>query len=242
MRRCIFKVSLRWGVRPSSLRSSAHDAHAFLSQLRGVLPGVASWSVLTLAGGAPVACATEDDVAARLAAGEQKYKLSGGEGTFYTERFFNPQDPRTGCEMKLGATLDSKAVWIRNSIELEIPDSRSLRAAAPAMFVAIVRIGAVNFQPRWGILATEQQGVTFPSLPSPSLGEAAVGWMSYLSAELGAVPPLPPPAQVVNVGSLGSIVLARSFPWDADAESHRGSVKAVRDTLKAAGLLEPVLK
>lgn len=241
MRRCIYKVVLCWGVRPSSLRSSAHDANAFLSQLRGVLPGVGSWSVLTVAGGAPVACTTENDVAARLAAGEQKYKLGANEGTFYMERFFNPHDPRTGCEMKLGATLNSKAIWIRNSVELEIPDSRALRAAAPAIFVEIFRLGAAIFHPRWGLLATEQQGVTFPSIPSPSLGEAAVGWMSYLSAELGAVPPLPPPAQIVNVGSLGSIVLARAFPWDTDVEAHRDSVATVRDALKTAGLLNPVL-
>ncbi|MFS8065551.1 MAG: Imm52 family immunity protein [Byssovorax sp.] len=242
MSRTVFKIGFYWGVRPASLPSSAREAQAFLSQLRGVLPGLGSWSVLTVAGGAPAACSSEAQVAARLAAGEQKYKLGAHEGTFYKERFFSPQEPRTGCTMTLGLTLDSDAVWFRNSVELEIPDSRALRAAAPAAFVETFRIGAASFHPRWGILATEQQGVTFPSIASPSLGEAAVGWMSYLSAELGAVPPLPPPAQVIPLGKMGSVVLARPFPWDTDVEAHRDSVTTVRAALKAAGLLEPLLK
>lgn len=242
MSRSIFKVALYWGVRPSSLRSSARDAHAFLSQLRGLLPGVGMWNVITVAGGVPVACTTEDEVAARFAAGEKKYRLGANEGTLFTERFFDPHDPRMGCEMKLGATLDSKAVWVRNSIELEIPDSRSFRVAASAVFVEIFRIGATSFQPRWGIVATEQQGMTFPTIVSPSLGEAAVGWMSYLSVELGGLPSLPPPAQTVALGTMGSVVLARPFPWDSDLEEQQDAVTTVRSALGAAGLLEPVLK
>jgi hypothetical protein len=242
MNRNVFKVALYWGVRPGSLHSSAHEVQAFLAQLRGVLPGLSTWSVLTAAGGAPVACADEAQVAARLAAGERKYKIGAHEGIFYKERFFNPHEPQMGCTMTLGLTLDSDAIWFRNSVELEIPDSRALRASAPAAFVEIFRIGAASFHPRWGILATEQQGLTFPIIELPSFGEAALGWMSYLSAEIGAVPQLPPPAQVVALGTVGSVVLARPFPWDTDVEAHRDSVTTLRAVLKAAGLLEPVLK
>ncbi len=84
--------------------------------------------------------------------------------------------------------------------------------------------------------------MTFPAVALPSLGEAVLGWMSYLSAEIGVVPQLLPPAQVIDLAAMGSVVVARPFPWDADVEAQRDSVTSVRGALAAAGLLDPVLK
>ena len=97
----------------------------------------------------------------------------------------------------------------------------------------LVRVVVAALKPDW--LAADTAGKLDLPIPLWSGGEPLVGWLTYLSAGYPELPRLSEPAQVLPVGSQGSLVAAHSALYHRVTQ--RPEVDAVRDVLREAGSL-----
>lgn len=68
-------------------------------------------------------------------------------------------------------------------------------------------------------------------------GEVRVGWLTYLSRRLGALPPLPAPVRIAPVGDLGWLLVLSSEPLSAGNPEHVAFTASIRERLDRAGLI-----
>jgi Immunity protein 52 len=68
-------------------------------------------------------------------------------------------------------------------------------------------------------------------------GEVRVGWLTYLSRRLGALPPLPAPVRIEPVGALGWLLVLSPKPMTASNPEHVAFTVRVRNLLDRAGLI-----
>ncbi len=100
----------------------------------------------------------------------------------------------------------------------------------------ILEAAVLAWEPDWANIASEAYLDSLPEKPRPTQSPWP-GWMLYVAARRGDVPPLTPPAEVRPVDGVGSlIVMTPQVPRDANNGSAAGVVRAMA-TLKAAGLL-----
>lgn len=64
-----------------------------------------------------------------------------------------------------------------------------------------------------------------------------VGWLTYLSVPLDALPPLPPFADAAPLGRGGSLIRLLIDRFDPDDPDHDAQRKVLFETLDASGLL-----
>lgn len=83
-----------------------------------------------------------------------------------------------------------------------------------------------------------KNGVAYPDSAVLQDGSPQVGWMTYLSRELGTIPSVRAPHRVDTVGSAGYLVVVRPQLWDRNDERHRESVASLRAELDAWGVLQ----
>jgi hypothetical protein len=69
-------------------------------------------------------------------------------------------------------------------------------------------------------------------------GEVRVGWLTYLSRRLGALPPLPAPVRIESVGTLGWLLVLSPERMTASNPEHVAYTARVRELLDRAGLVE----
>ncbi len=67
--------------------------------------------------------------------------------------------------------------------------------------------------------------------------EVRVGWLTYLSRRLGALPPLPAPVRIAPVGDLGWLLVLSSEPLSAGNPEHVAFTASIRERLDRAGLI-----
>ncbi|OJT23792.1 hypothetical protein BO221_17625 [Archangium sp. Cb G35] len=67
--------------------------------------------------------------------------------------------------------------------------------------------------------------------------EVRVGWLTYLSRRLGALPPLPAPVHVSPVGALGWLLVLSPEPMTANNPEHVAFTQRIRERLDRAGLI-----
>jgi hypothetical protein len=68
--------------------------------------------------------------------------------------------------------------------------------------------------------------------------EVRVGWLTYLSRRLGALPPLPAPVRIHPVGELGWLLILSPEPMTASNPEHVAFTARIRELLDRAGLIE----
>jgi immunity protein 52 of polymorphic toxin system len=103
----------------------------------------------------------------------------------------------------------------------------------------ILEVAVRAWEPDWANIASEAYLKTAPNWARPSESPLP-GWLLYLSAHRGELPPLAPQVEVVPVGNIGSIiVMASQLPPSAT----NGTAEHVTQTMQAlasAGLLGPI--
>ncbi|ATB43862.1 hypothetical protein CYFUS_009343 [Cystobacter fuscus] len=67
--------------------------------------------------------------------------------------------------------------------------------------------------------------------------EVRVGWLTYLSRRRGRLPPLPAPARIEPVGTLGWLLVLSPEPMTAGNPEHVAFTSRVRELLDRAGLI-----
>jgi Immunity protein 52 len=103
--------------------------------------------------------------------------------------------------------------------------SRSLRAAALA------------WDPEWGIATSIAHRDMVSEFAVPG---TFVGWVTYLSRNLGTVPPLPAPVQVEPVEDKGTLIVLTPERFTASNPEHVALAERVWELLDRAGVLKPV--
>lgn len=141
--------------------------------------------------------------------------------------------------MAVGATMNVGDLWARNSVELRLPATRDLRTQGIPLLSNILRILAEVFRPRWGWVLASLQFAEFPDVPSMQWGEPHVGWLTYLSQELGTIREISASHGVEQVPPLGAILIARPQPWDVNDPDHRASIQSLQRELEARGFVHP---
>ena len=68
--------------------------------------------------------------------------------------------------------------------------------------------------------------------------EVRIGWLTYLSRRLGTVPPLPAPARIEPMGTMGWLLTLSPERMTASNPEHVAFTARVRELLDRAGLIE----
>jgi hypothetical protein len=99
------------------------------------------------------------------------------------------------------------------------------------------------WEPDWAAVVSVPYRDRYQAAALTASGRVPVlGWLLYLTAHRGRVPPLPAPARVIppeESGIGGTIVILTDEPFTVSRSDHLAIAEAVRDCLLGARLLEP---
>lgn len=235
--RYAFQLGVYWDIRSESLVELAQVAHRALRELVVAAPALEGWR--------GEVCETSHDsvddvdgVKQILASGRHEYGIGDLRGTGYHAEFVSNGDTNIVCTMNIGLTVAFEELGPQNSVEVTIPATRALRSDGETILRAMLCALADATKPRWGWVVDLRRGIAFPERAILQDGCPRVGWMTYLSRELGSLPHLRPPHRV-TAAPHGHILVAKNQPWDRDDEDHRGCVTSLKTELGAWGVLKP---
>lgn len=96
-----------------------------------------------------------------------------------------------------------------------------------------------SWEPDWGSVRQMHPMHYGRLYPEYDGFDPTAGWLTYLSAQRGAIPPLPATFQVTPVESLGNIVVATQEYFDPENEGHIEAIDELNRLLANAELLSP---
>ncbi|KFA93852.1 Imm52 family immunity protein [Archangium violaceum] len=76
------------------------------------------------------------------------------------------------------------------------------------------------------------------ALVERKMGDVRIGWLTYLSRQLGTLPPLPAPVLIEPVGTLGWLLILSPEPMTASNPEHVAFTRRIRDMLDRAGFIQ----
>ncbi len=131
----------------------------------------------------------------------------------------------------------SYATMPPNSCVVKLPPVSGIpsRLFGVSLLIELLSAIARAWEPDWGVVVSRFHRDQL----NERSGVPIVGWMTYLSAARGAVPALPPPANVVEVDGKGWIIVAVPETFSVDNRSHIEAARVVSEQLNAADLLRP---
>jgi hypothetical protein len=74
----------------------------------------------------------------------------------------------------------------------------------------------------------------------PDSAPFSLGWITYLSRRIGAVPPLPAPVRIEPVENKGTLIILTPERFTVASPAHVALTRRVRELLASAGLMQPV--
>jgi hypothetical protein len=101
----------------------------------------------------------------------------------------------------------------------------------------VVRAMVMAWEPDWGVVTS---GDFRDSVSQEGDVGTFVGWMTYISAQRGAVPALPAPVRVASIEDEGALIQLTSERISAANPGQVALARDVQGVLRANGLLEPV--
>jgi len=137
------------------------------------------------------------------------------------------------CGEYAGVSLNGVNVEIRNGCAAA---SRIINASKLSEILAML---AESWEPDWG--SVRQRDLRDHGWIRPDYDgfSPTAGWLTYLSAQRGEIPPLPAKFQATPVKSLGSIIVATEEDFDPESEGHVQAIDELNRLLANAGLLSP---
>ncbi len=112
------------------------------------------------------------------------------------------------------------------------------RVLTAPVLTEVLRGMALAWEPDWaGAISPRHRDLSQKHLQ----GAPYVGWVTYLAAHRGAVPPLPAPVRVEPVEDKGTLILLTPERFASSNPEHLGLAEQVREHLGRAGLLGPGL-
>lgn len=148
---------------------------------------------------------------------------------------------KDGESANMSLSCGGYSTSVVNSCVVDLPDQgvvaeRVLRVEVLARVVDAV---ARSLEPDWATVTSHEYRDSFAKAISRSPATPLVGWLLYLAAGRGTVPPLPSPSRVVPVGSYGNLVIVTDDLFASDRPDHVEAARRVAEALEGAGLLVP---
>ncbi|CAM3167317.1 immunity 52 family protein [Corallococcus soli] len=104
------------------------------------------------------------------------------------------------------------------------------------VLTAVLRSMIHSWEPDWAFATSDAYEGTYPESDTSSF---SLGWITYLSREQGAVPPLPAPVRIEPVEDRGTLIILTPERFTVAAPQHLALARDVRGLLASAGLLRP---
>jgi hypothetical protein len=232
-------VGAYWGPRKETALECARRAEQFLHRLAKCDPSFAQWyrggrGFPRELPGHPVHPDSKE-LEQLFLQGRNRTDLGKKviEDLGFTQSMWNAKMERTRIEMHCG----EDSPWGEgNTCLLEPPTTgpvteRLLRAPVLAEVLTSM---ATAWHPDFAVATT----VEMLDLVEKRRPEVRVGWLTYLSRQLGTPPPLPAPVRIEPVGALGWLLILAPEPMVASNPEHVALTTRVRDLLDRAGLIE----
>lgn len=146
-----------------------------------------------------------------------------------------PDGVSTGVRLVCGSTSELAG----DLCVMDLPAGGAVRErvlTAPVLSQAL-RAASLAWEPDWGVATSIAHRDTVSELAVPG---TFVGWVMYLSALRGPVPPLPAPVRIEPVEDQGTLIILTPERFTSSNPEHVKLAARVGEILERAGLLRPV--
>jgi hypothetical protein len=233
-----YYIGAYWGPRQESAEECAQRAVVFLDAMAQVDPMFARWFKLARSRKQSLERPLEPDMAGLRKFIQSKVLRSDDgvpmEGAGFDLALWNGGSG--GNDVRLHLSCGSDLKWLMNAslVEPASDGSRAEQALTSSVMTEVLRAMARAWDPDWGVAMshahqelTEERGKV----------DVLVGWVTYLSRRLGAVPPLPMPVRVELVEEQGALIILTPERFTASNPEHIALADHARDLLERAGAL-----
>ena len=165
---------------------------------------------------------------------KKKYRRDGA-GVAFSAWNGEPDGASTGVRLSCGST----SPLLGDLCVMDLPtrgDVRERVLTAPVL-ARVLRAAALAWDADWGVATSMAHRDKVSEFAVPG---TFVGWLMYLSARRGAVPPLPAPVRMEPVEDKGTLIMLTPERFTAANPEHVSLAEHVSGLLDRAGLLKPV--
>ncbi len=239
-----YYVGAYWGVRRESAGECAHRARVLFECLAQCDPLFARW----LKRGQSRKAALKHEIEPHEAS-LRKLLLAGRNRTDFGGEVIDELGFRLSLWNDGGSDEESVGLTIScgtyapipgvNSCVINLPyqGAAAERILRVPVLVAVMNCIVSTWEPDWGVVISNTYLNTTPSALD---NRPHMGWMVYLSRQRGVIPPLPPPVQVLPIGTQGSVIVITNDRFTAGNPTHTEIADQAAKMLNQAGLLGPL--
>ena len=127
-----------------------------------------------------------------------------------------------------------------NHVSVRLPEAEgpwTTRILHPAKLKEMIGIAVETWDPDWAHISTGKLDLAV----HPEYVGQPVGWLTFISARYGRLPPLPPECEVIRVDELGNLIYIKSIDRPTVSnERHVQAIRNVSEILRKTGMLAPV--
>ena len=243
-----WEIKLYWWERPEDAHAIAQRVDGLLLSLASIDPELSLWDMMPT-GKSREMIPFDVETFEKVKLGREGRSRTDDDGSVMEEFGYHAwlSTPSTPC------SDDTEYSQIRiyagayglkmhpNSCEVHLHNGRRFDALRTVdKQCAIIRALVEAWNPDYGLATSiDFQLERQPQRRARPDRMPEAGWLTYLPARRGPIPPLAPPAWTVPLGTLGSIVVASPERISVERPETIAAVDAVDAQLTAAGLLEP---
>jgi len=223
-----------WPGRVEPVASYARRGEAFFGLLASIDPTFNRWFEKGGSRANALRSPFVPDQASLLGLFQQKYRRDE-EGVSFSAWNGEPDGASSGVRLSCGST--SALVGDLCVLDLPARGDVSERVLTAAVLSRALRAAALAWDADWGVATSMAHRDKVSELAVPG---TFVGWVMYLSARRGAVPPLPAPVRMEPVEDKGTLIVLTPERFTAANPEHVSLAERVSGLLDRAGLLKPV--
>ncbi|MFO0550935.1 MAG: hypothetical protein U0271_21270 [Polyangiaceae bacterium] len=220
-----WRLYATWEPRPEPPETSIDRLLILFSTLRAT--SERRWTAALGKSTRPHPCEDRAGIEWALRAGSYPVEERPRRGDFVCQNFYLGTFRRWEVKLTIACGAQEKLGGVETPNRLEITGTVEREPQALRELLVVV---IAAFRPTWAFVA---RGDT-PKFPVPGLTVPTVGWVTYLSASFGQIPPAPC-LSAVSVPQFGTLVqTAKDGAWLE--ESSAASLRAVSRALKDNGV------
>jgi hypothetical protein len=240
-----FHLGAYWGDRRESVEKCAERSADFLAGLGACDQCFAGWFRLGESreqARAHEVPANVDILRAELAAGRNRRDTDGAviEDLGFSLWLWNGADndeEAAGLHIACGGY--SGAVPNVCSVDLPRGGDAAERVLRGETLTCVIEAAVSSWEPDWARVISNRHLDWYLDHTEDDAVKPVIGWLTYLSAGRGEVPPLPPPTRTVALAGHGTLIILTDERFSATRPDHLDQAARVREILDSKGLLFP---
>ncbi|WP_375760342.1 immunity 52 family protein [Corallococcus exercitus] len=229
-----YYVGAYWPGRVESVESYARRAEVFFRLLGPAEPTFNRWFEKAGSRAAALRHPVVPDEESLLKLFGKKYRNDEASVSFSAWNG-EPDGASTGVRLACGSTSE----LLGDLCVMDLPaggEARERILTAPVLSQTL-RAAALAWDPEWGVATSTAHRDRVSEFAVPG---TFVGWVTYLSRRLGAVPPLPSPVRTEWIEDKGTLIVMCPERFTVSKPEHLALAEQVQDLLNRAGLLKPI--